>query len=287
MTSKREDALKLLDSNVPPGRRITSNGDRQLFLSLTNTSHETLQKNWRNPPPNNIMSACNGFVGWYAQKMGITGIESFFQLEKSLRANGKGHAWVPADGTSKPDLGDILHHRQAGTGLHVDVCIGFTTGGQLVRAAAGQILFKSPRNPDMEFDTLMRVTGTHPYDYHNLLGWLDIDKYFDAAPFPGLNFREKWAIGWWNVKDTQQYFYYFDIDGRVQYVREKQSSPFAPPPKPLSSGKYRYLDDGQLIIDWNPLDGGPTIETFTPDATRQNMSGKSNKPYGDLIGQKM
>jgi hypothetical protein len=280
--NKREMAIELLDRNVPPGRRITSNGDHDLFKRLTNTSHEDLQANWRKTPPG-IMSACNGFVAWYARSMGIQGIDNYFLLEASLRSIGKGHAWVPSDGDSKPAYGDILHHTQGGSGLHVDVCIGFTPDGRLVRAAAGQILFRKPRNPDVEFDTLTRVTGTSAFNCRNLIGWLDIELFFQSIP--GTGFRKKWATGWWDVKDGNQYFYYFDAGSRVQYVKKRPGSMFVPHPMPLNTGKYAYQPNGNIVIEWNPLDGGATIETFTPKPDHRAMSGTSR--YGPLTGVKM
>jgi hypothetical protein len=235
MASKRDEAIALLNKEVPPGVDIRSNRDSAKFERLTNTSHASLVANWKDKSKiktGGIMSACNGFVGWYAAQMGISGIESFFNLEASLRKINKGHAWVPADGKADPQPGDILHHFQGGTGLHVDVCIGFTADRRLVRAAAGQITFQKPRNPDAEFDVLKRVTGTAKYDFHNLLGWLDIERFFESAPAADAGPFINWAIGWWDVNDGDQYYYYFGVNDHVQWTEKRPASMFVPPKSP-------------------------------------------------------
>jgi hypothetical protein len=277
--SKRDDAMALLDKNVPGGIEIQSKRDAEKFKSLTGISHETLVANWKG---GGIMSACNGFVSWYAGQLGITGIASWFKLEESMRNIGKGHAWEAADGKSDPQQGDILHHSKGGTGLHVDVCIGFTSDRKLVRAAAGQITFLKPRDPDREFDVLKRVTGSAPYDYHNLLGWLDIEQFFWNAPVTSAEPTGSWVVGWWKVYDGNQYYYYFDVDGNVQYTKQPPATPLAPPKFPLNTGTYTYQPDRRVvIIVWNPADGGQTTETFSAQVDLTVMNGTSNR-YGPL-----
>ena len=216
----------------------------------------------------------------------IGGIDSWFKLEDLLRKAGKAHAWVPADGKSEPQLGDILHHSKGGTGLHVDVCIGFTDDRRLIRAAAGQITFRNPRDPDKEFDVLKRVTGTAPYDFRNLIGWLDIEQYFWPAPAPGAEPTGNWAAGWWKVYDGNQYYYYFDVDRYVQYTTKPPPTRFAPPKFPLNSGKYTYEPNRVVVIEWNPVDGDQTVETFTTDHALTTMNGRSNR-YAPLVAQRM
>lgn len=276
--TKRDDAKTLLDREVKAGIEIQSRRDKQLFTRLTNTTHDTLVTNWRS---GGIMSACNGFVGWYASNMGIKGIESYFTLEKSLRKIDKGHAWVPADSGVDPQYGDILHHYKNGTGLHVDVFIGFTSDRRadrrMIRVAAGQITFHKPRNPDAEYDVLKRVTGDFTYDPKNLFGWLDLERFFDAPPAAALGTQSSWVNGWWNVNDGTQYFYYFFPDGRVQYVKRQPASMLVPPTAPLNTGTYNYLPGGEVFVRWNPAGGGQTEETFTAGSDRTTMTGTSNR----------
>lgn len=284
--SKRSDALALLDTHVPDGVEIQSKRDAQRFKELTGTSHETLVKNWKNGGKNDgIMSACNGFVSWYAGNLGISGLASWFKLADSMRKAGKGHAWVAADGRSEPQPGDILHHSRGGTGLHVDVCVGFTKERYLVRAAAGQITFLKPRNPDREFDVLKRVTGTAPYNFRNLIGWLDIEQFFWKAPERNAEPTGNWVEGWWKVYDGNQYYYYFDVDGFVQYTRKPPASPFAPPKFPLNTGSYTYEPNRRVEIEWNPADGGQTIEKFAAHADLSAMNGTSNR-YAPLYASR-
>jgi len=289
MASKRTEATTLLDLEVKPGVEIRSNRDSQTFARLTGTQHSTMVANWKDKSvikTGGIMSACNGFVGWYAYTLGIKGIDSFFKLEASLRKINKAHAWVPADGKADPQPGDILHHSKGGTGLHVDVCIGFASNRRLIRAAAGQITFQNPRNPDAEFDVLKRVTGDKPYDFHKLLGWLDIERFSEAAPGLVVAPTSNWLIGWWDVRDENQYYYHFDGSGHVQYTEKRPLTMMGPPKLPLSAGTYRFLSLNILEIKWNPLDGGNTVETFTADGSGRMMTGKSNL-YSDLVAKRL
>lgn len=283
MATRREEAMALLDRELPVGTEVWSSRHGARFLQLTNTSHETLVANWKK---GGIMTSCNGFAGWYAGRMGITGIESFFKLEDSLVKIDKGHAWVPADGKADPKVGDILHHAQGGTGLHVDVCIGFTPDHRLLRAAAGQTMFKKPRNPAAETDVLKRVTGTGPYNFRNLLGWLDLERFFEPAPAADATPTSNWAMGWWDVSDGNQYYYHFGPDGRVQYTKKRPATSFAPPAVPLSSGEYSLRPNNVVFIRWNPLDGGATEETFTATGNRRAMNGRSNR-YGPLVARRL
>src|SRR4029079_7725700 len=104
------------------------------FKRLTGYSHQDMLDSWRaNMSGPKLLTACGGFASYFAGRLGIAGIASFFDLEKSLVAAGKAHAWVPASGGAKPQEGDILRH----TVFHVDVAAGWS-GGKLVRVAAGQ-----------------------------------------------------------------------------------------------------------------------------------------------------
>jgi len=179
----RDVAQRIIDQAVPEGRIIRSNENPPLFsndfLKYTNSSHAVLLANWLG---GGIMTACNGFVNWYAHQLGITGISNWFELEKSLKKCNKAHAWVPAASGARPKYGDILRH----TVFHVDVAIGFK-GNVLSRVAAGQgdgskySTHPRPRPQDQimqEYDVLRRVSGSGPYNWQNLTGWLDIELFF-------------------------------------------------------------------------------------------------------------
>ncbi len=281
MPTKREDAKALLDRELPVGREIHSLNDPTRFFQLTNTQHSTLVANWKT---GGIMTACNGFAGWYAARMGITNIQNFFRLEESLAAVNQSDAWIPADGKSLPQYGDILHHRQSGTGLHVDVCIGFASGQRLMRAAAGQTLLKNPRKPEQETDVIKRVTGTAAYNFQNLIGWLDLEAYFSKSWAP---VAHNWAMGWWDVNDGTQYYYHFAYDGHVQYVKTRPQATFVPPRTPVGSGKYVLRSDGTLVATWSPWDGEATVETFTPGVSQRHMTGESSRRGNKLVARRL
>lgn len=292
--SRRDDAITLIESVLKPRGvpiEIRSKYETRAFKDYTGIEHDDLVENWRSNNNTGQKSACNGFVSWYAGRMGIgtrkdEAIGSWFALEKSLRSINKAHAWVPADSKARPQRGDILHHRRAGSGLHVDVAMGYTPAGQLIRAAAGQITFLKPRNPDKETDVLKIVTGTSAYDFHNLIGWLDLERFFEATPPAGTAPTVNWTQGWWDVQDGLQYYYYFDVNGTVSYTKSRPLVMFAPPPKPLNTGRYSFIHPHVVFIRWNRLDGEPTEETFTADDPRQLMKGTSNL-YGDLAAKRL
>lgn len=173
----RDKAKAILDHAVPEGMVIKSNEAPPLynnaFLQYTGTSHLVLMANWQTQGKN---TACNGFVNWYAHSLGINDISNWFSLKKSLESVNKLHAWVQSAPNLRPQYGDILKH----TVFHVDVAIG-CNGNLLRRAAARQSNHKRPASQAeimQEYDVLTRVTGKTPYNWQNLEGWLDIERYF-------------------------------------------------------------------------------------------------------------
>ena len=290
MTPLRKDAKKWLDLNVRDGVEIKSKADTtgsHPFEDLTGVRHTDLVAAWKTAK-GKIRTCCGDFVSKYASELKITGITSWFNLETSLMNIGKKHAWVPAtDDETRPQYGDILHHTQGGTGMHVDVCISFTEDNRLIRVGAGQTLFTNPRNPDAETDVLKRIKGTTRYDYRKLRGWLDIDRFFDpAAAVPVSGPSTNWLIGWWDVRDENQYYYHFDGSGHVHYTEKRPLTMMGPPKLPQNAGKYRFLSLNILEIKWNPLDGGNTVETFTADGSGRMMTGKSNL-YSPLVAKRL
>jgi len=134
MTPKRETALKILEE-IPKGEPgIRSDTQPDEFKRRTGISHEEMMASWRaNMNGPKLLTACGGFASYFAGRIEIKGITSFFELEKSLTSIGKAYAWVPASGGAKPQIGDILRH----TAFHVDVAAGWDAG-KLIRVAAGQ-----------------------------------------------------------------------------------------------------------------------------------------------------
>lgn len=125
---------------VPETGQITSNGSTATkFTSLTGTSHETMKKNWDG---GGIMTACNGFVGWYARTLraaaeGTKAPNDYlgrFDLETYVPSIGMGHAWVKSTADVRPKYGDICRH----TAFHVGVSLKLDEGDFWNHADAGQ-----------------------------------------------------------------------------------------------------------------------------------------------------
>jgi hypothetical protein len=269
LSAIRQRAKKILDGAVPEGAEYHSKGQGAAeFTRYTNYTQQTLQSNWDS---GGIMTACNGFTGWYSLQLGSKEQLNKFDVKKHLQALGRSEAWVASTKGRRPKYGDILLHAT----LHMDVAIGFDDAGHLRRVAAGQAGKKQG------YDSLTRVTGTQPYDYTKLQGWVDIDVYFATAT-AGL----EWLVGWWAVSDGNSYYYYFSPAGTVQYTKTPPAVKTAPVMSMLNQGKYTYTSPN-LVVTWDPLDGGSTIETFydaRPQAT--TMKARSNR-YAPLTATRL
>jgi hypothetical protein len=261
MSAIRDKARSILDGVLPGSVEIRSNVGGK-YEQLTGLSHKRLTDNWAN---GGIMTGCNGFTGWYGRQLGNTVPLSVFDLQAAAKKAGKPAAWVVSRSDNRPQYGDILRH----VSFHVDVCLGFEDGA-LLRAAGGQ------GGKNAGCDIIRRVRGTGAYDPKKLMGWLDIELLFgDASVAEG---DMAWLHGWWTVSDGNSYYYYFHPTGKVQYTKSRPAAKAPPPVAPLNTGTYTYTKPSNLVITWNPLDGGSTIETFRdafPNATR--MSAASNR----------
>ena len=103
------------------------------------------------------------------------------------------------------------------------------------------------------------------------------------APFPA------WLPGWWNVYDGNTYYYYFSDQNMVTYRKEAPASTaVAPASKPLNEGDVTVSADTlEVVLDWNPADGGATKETFTrKPGIEDRMNGVSSR-YSPLVATKM
>lgn len=275
MANVRDGARIIIDEAVPDGVVIRSNDPpiiNNRFEQLTNTPHATMLANWLG---GGIMTACNGFVGWYADKLGINGITNWFNLRDSLSAIKRQDAWVKSTPYTRPKYGDILKH----TITHVDVSLDFS---ELIlnRVAAGQgdgtiySIHPRPRSRAevaLEYDVLRRVEGTKAYSPYRLEGWLDIevflgDSYFIPVP--------EWLVGWWETYwRGEVYYYYFDTDNTVKWT---QVSPFTAFSPINVSGTGRFTNAPLLVtITW---DATGSVETWVtqPAGGFQTMAGTYN-----------
>jgi hypothetical protein len=105
-----------------------------------------------------------------------------------------------------------------------------------------------------------------------------------------------WLRGWWVVvesgvgaarRDPQSYWYYFSDKGTVTYVKTQPKDLKLPPiTVPLNSGRVNVSETAdKVVIEWNPADGGATVETFNSKNKRE-MTGTSNR-YEPLIARKL
>lgn len=265
MTTIRDTALGILDRSVPEGAVYRSNENPPTFLNnfslYTNTNHLRLLADWA---AGGIMTACNGFVGWYANEIGIKGITEWFTLQASLDAIGKGHAWVKPAFNVLPKCGDILKHKI----LHVDVALEMKNG-RLRRVAAGQgdgspnslhVRSRPPAERALEYDVLRRVTGDGPYNPANLEGWLDLDKFF--GPTPQFAEMPKWVLGWWTVTWRGMiYYYYFSENYEVRWIQVPPISTAFSPPAANDVGDVTVAPFG-IVIRWRT---SGSVEKFFPD----------------------
>ena len=130
------------------------------------------------------------------------------------------------------------------------------------------------------------MSGTTRYDFRKLIGWLDLDRYLEPAPVGVMTPNVNWTLGWWDVKDQSQYYYYFDTNGTVSYIKKRPAIMFTAPKPALNTGHYTFKHPHVVKIVWNTLDGEPTEETFEADTLRQTMDGKSSL-YGPLKAQRL
>jgi hypothetical protein len=88
-------------------------------------------------------------------------------------------------------------------------------------------------------------------------------------------------LGWWDVNDGKQYYYYFGTGGFVQWTSDKpkNTAKTAKPVEKFSNkGSYTVTSDGVLTITWNPAGGGTTVEIFkTVSETVTAMKGESKR----------
>jgi hypothetical protein len=272
MATKREEAAEILNKIPKTPVGIRSDKQPELFLQWTGYKHEDMLQSWReNMNGPTLLTACGGFASKFAGLIGIAGIKSYFELQKSLTEAGKSHAWVPASSGAKPQVGDILRH----TVYHVDVAAGWD-GPKLVRVAAGQSSHPRPtKNVENEFDALKWVTGAGPYNSANLQGWLDLDKYFggSAAPSPVPTRTVTppgWLFGWWRVDwRGDEYRYFFYREGTVEWTEHLQQPTSRPPLHTDGTGTFVFDPLGKIIIQW---DSG-SVETFSAAGSTRAMRG--------------
>jgi hypothetical protein len=211
------------------------------------------------------MTACNGFVGWYASQLGPTKYLGRFDLETYLPTIGKGHTWVKSTSDARPKFGDICRH----TAFHVGVSLDFD-GDVWNHVDAGQ------GGPRMGRDILKRTRGTGPYDYKKLQGWIDIELYFGASSGVQLGPVPEWIIGYWKVTwRAQAYYYYFGRDGQVKWTQVEPQSTSQPPLVVSDTGNFTIDGLNAVTIRWGST-GSVEKYNRTLVTTDEEMQGTWN-----------
>lgn len=176
MSAARDKAKGILDQ-IPNRDIISSGSDASLFTRLTNTSHATMKANWDG---GGIMTACNGFTGWYSATLGRPGLGVF-----DLKAVG-GAAFIACDGSVFPQFGDVFRMKK----LHVGVCLD-CTGSEWTVIEAGQ------GGKSTGFDIIRR--SKRRFDPNEVLGWINIDIWLDPEEQKKEALRKS-LKGAWNVE---------------------------------------------------------------------------------------
>lgn len=176
MSTARDKAKAILDQI--PNRDINSLGpDAALFMRFTNTAHKTMADNWAT---GGIMTACNGFTGWFSATVGRAGLGVF-----DLPSVG-GSAFVKSDGVALPKIGDVFRMKK----YHVGVCLD-CNGSEWWVIEAGQGGSKTG------YDILRR--SKRPFVASEIMGWVDIDIWLDPEEQKKEALR-KALKGTWNVE---------------------------------------------------------------------------------------
>ncbi len=262
MGQARDRARKIIEAI--PTEPITSKWHGALFQKYTGTSHATLEANWK---AGGIMTCCNGFAGWYGREMGAKPYLGRFDLEKFLPTIGKGHTWIKSTADKRPKYGDILIHAK----LHEDVALDFD-GDILNRIAAGQ------GGKSAGTDILKRVRGTEPYSHTKLLGWIDIDFFFDEAVAPAEVEQPVpyWLPGWWVVTWRGQPFYYhFDGSHKVRWTQFKPVNLALAPAAANDTGSLAIDTAAGLTIRWGAT-GSVERLALLPSVGAQRLGGTWN-----------
>ncbi len=242
MSDIRDKARERLDKELPPGKIITSNGPTGAkYTEMTGLTHERLTANWAT---GGILTGCNGFTGWFGRRLGSEKYLGVFDLQKAAKDAGKPNSWVKSTKDNRPNYGDILRHAS----FHVDVALDFD-GDILNRAAGGQ------GGPKAGCDIIKRVKGKGAYNPADLVGWIDIDLYFGSGSPAIATPTPEWLIGWWEIVDGADiFFYYFFRSGVVQYTRLRPNPQTCPSLPASASGAFTMGPFSVFTIVWNNAD---------------------------------
>lgn len=273
MSEIRDKARAIIDRTLPGNTVITSNGPTgPKYTEMTGLTHKRLIDSWASGIN---LTGCNGFTGWFGVQMGSPVALGGFDLEGIVKKAGKPEAWIPSTPGIRPKYGDILRHAT----FHVDVALDFE-GAILWRAAGGQ------GGSASQCDIIKRVRGQAAYNPARLLGWIDMEIFLADQWEPDV--PSIWFEGWWKVSDGDAYYYFFEPNGGVSYVETRPARTALRPPAPVNSGSYRYdASQNQIVINWNPVAGQSTQETFWNASVGASMMNARSNRYQPLVATRM
>jgi hypothetical protein len=269
MADIRGEARKIL-AVVPEKGQIASNGSTAItFTKLTGITQKMMEDDWEDRKVNKkpgALTACNGFVGWYARTLRATvaGTKApadylgGFELEAIITKIGMGHAWVKCTQDARPKYGDIYRHA---IHYHVGVALDFD-GDIWKHVDAGQ------GGPKTGYDILKQTRDDKPYDFKDLKGWIDIEVYYGTSPQKGP--IPAWLAGWWKVtwRGATYYYYFFNPDRKVQWVQSPVSNVTLPPAAADDTGTFAV--DGPIVTTrWTT----GTVEIFNQGTAANQMAG--------------
>ena len=281
MADVRQKAKEFLDQ-LPPNVNVTSNGDTAaLFTKLTGSSHDSLQTTWKledvakaerrkkgeSTKGLPTTTTCNAFVGKLSGFIGSPIYLGQFDIEKKLKAEGLGDAWIPANSGKRPGYGDVFRPKKFHMGVSLDFVGDMWNTAEAGQGGPGEDYTKG-------FDIVKRKQ--QPWDPASLEGWVDIEILMRIAQK-----TPKWMIGWWRFEvGTTKEFVYLPERGSARSFATAPANVKLPPPIGGKTGDMTLESDSQgVAIAWpdNVIDtlrhlpgvdymlgerGGPQLQAF-------------------------
>ena len=97
----------------------------------------------------------------------------------------------------------------------------------------------------------------------------------------------KWLLGWWKVWDGNTYYYHFSTQGSVQFIKTRPLASAPAPGNPVNRGTYGFNSDGKLVLNWNPVGGSVTRETFYNASAGVTQMNATSNIYSPLVATKI
>lgn len=63
-----------------------------------------------------------------------------------------------------------------------------------------------------------------------------------------------WLLGWWDVQDSGQYYFYFGPSGCIQYSTVRPIDMTSPLKSPSHEGEFSILANSTILIRWGDIE---------------------------------